>query len=182
MIYKAEEAKDQKGDSCILRSLEADDAYALSEFVRKGAAESPFFPWAPGETDLNYENAAEYICEFKNDERRALIGVFRDSRLVALIELSNYGKWESMRHRATIGMAVLMEAQKRGLSRIMLIAAMNAARAAGYEQLESNAATNNESSCAALAGFGFEEYGISPHKHKNKDGTYLDERRFVKWI
>ena len=182
MIYKPKEVTDKKGDVLVLRSLEADDADTLTEFVKKGDAESPFFPWAPGETDLTALNATEYICEFKKDERRILIGLFKDSRLLSLIELSNFGKWESMLHRSTIGMAVLREAQGRGLSRIMLHAAMDAARAAGYEQMESNAATNNESSFAALTRFGFEKYGISPHKKKNKDGTYLDEWRLVKWI
>ena len=62
------------------------------------------------------------------------------------------------------------------------MAAIDAAREAGYEQLESNVATDNETSSQNLIRLGFEEYGISPHKKKNMDGSYVDERRFVKWL
>ena len=182
MIYKPEEVIDKRGEACIFRSLDAKDADELIRFVEQGSSESPFFPWAPGETALTVENTEEYITDFEKDDRRLLLGVFRGSRLIGLDEISNYGSWESMRHRCTSGTAVLREAQGRGLGRKLTMAVIDAAREAGYEQLESSVATDNEASSQNLIRLGFEEYGISPHKKKNRDGSYVDERRFVKWL
>ena len=57
-----------------------------------------------------------------------------------------------------------------------------AVKEAGYEQLESNAAKDNILSIGFLRNAGFQEYGMIPHKKKNKDGSYVDELRFVKWL
>ena len=182
MIFTPKEVVDKKGDTCIFRSLDPGDADELMRFVEQGSQESPYFPWAPGETDLTASNVVEYISEFKNDERRLLLGVFMGSRLIGLEELSNYGKWKSMRHRCTSGTALLKEAQGRGLGKKVTLAVIDVAREIGYEQIESSVATDNEASTANLLSMGYEEYGMIPHKKKDENGLYVDERRFVKWL
>jgi len=182
MIYEPEEITDKKGEKCVFRSLNQEDADALIRFVEQGASESSFFPWAPGLSRLTADNAAEYILDFENDERRLLLGAFREGRLIGLNELSNYGEWESMRHRSTAGAGMLKESQGRGVGRKLTLALIAAAREIGYEQLEVNVATDNEVSVNNVLGMGFQEYGLIPHKHKNKDGSYMDELRFIKWL
>lgn len=182
MIYRPEEITDRKGDAFVFRSLHQEDADELIRFIEQGAKESPFFPWAPGETRLTAENAAEYIVAFENDKRRLLLGAFRDNRLIGLNELSNYGDWESMQHRCTAGAALLKEYLGRGLGKILTLAVVAPAKEVGYEQLECSTSTDNKPAAGNLRSMGFQEYGMVPHKRKNKDGSYVDELRFVKWI
>ena len=182
MIYTPKEITDKKGETVIFRSLGREDADELMRFVDQGSSESPFFPWAPGETLLTADNAEEYILDFENDPRRLMLGAFRDGRLIGLDELSNKGDWESMRHRCATGAGVLKEAWGRGLGKKLTLAVAAAAKEVGYEQLEACAAADNEASVATLRSIGFEEYGMIPHKRKNKDGSYVDELRFVKWL
>ena len=182
MIYKAEEVTDKRGDKYILRSLSAGDAAALITFVDTASAESPFFPWSPGDTALNAGNAEEYILEFEKDGRRLLIGAFRDGDLQGLTEMSNYGTWEKALHRCTIGTGVLGAARGRGIGRKLTVVLFPVAKDAGYEQMEASVAVSNEASYRNLLGVGFQEYGVIPHKMKYPDGTYSDERRMVKWL
>ena len=182
MIYRPEQIIDKKGESCVFRSLKQEDADALIRFVEQGSLESPYFPWAPGETELTADNAAEYIFDFENDSRRLLLGAFREGKLIGLIELSNMGKWKGMLHRCTGGIGLLREAQGRGLGKKLTLAIAAAAKEVGYEQLESTTSTNNIAASNNLRSTGFQEYGMIPHKRKNKDGSYTDELRFVKWL
>ena len=182
MIYRAEEATDKRGDKYTVRSLSAGDSAALMKFVDTASSESPFIPWSPGDTALNAGNADEYILEFEKDDRRLLLGAFRDGELLGLTELSNYGSWEKALHRCTVGAGVLRSAWGRGLGRKLIESLFPAARGAGYEQMEASVAVSNEASYRNLLGMGFQEYGIIPHKMKYPDGTYSDERRMVKWL
>ena len=59
---------------------------------------------------------------------------------------------------------------------------MAVAKEIGYEQLEASSVTHNNVSNENLRGMDFKEYGMIPHKYKNKDGSYVDELRFVKWL
>ena len=182
MIYKAEEVTDKRGDKYILRSLSARDAAALITFVDTASAESPFFPWSPGDTALNAGNAEEYILEFEKDGRRLLLGAFRDGELQGLTEMSNYGAWEKALHRCTIGTGVLGAARGRGIGKKLTVVLFPVAKAAGYEQVEVTTSVKNEISYRNLMSMGFQEYGVIPHKMKFPDGTYSDEHIMVKWL
>jgi ribosomal protein S18 acetylase RimI-like enzyme len=182
MIYKPEEITDKKGETCIFRSLKQEDADELRRFVEIGATETPYFPWTPGYTELTADNAEEYILDFEKDPRRLLLGAFRDGRLLGVNELSGMGQWEGMRHRCMVGGGILKEAQGRGLGRKLTLTIAAVAKEIGYEQLEASSATHNNVSKENLRGMDFKEYGMIPHKYKNKDGSYVDELRFVKWL
>ena len=183
MIYKPEEITDKKGETCIFRSLRREDADELVRFVEQGSRETPYFPWASGVTELTAENAPEYIQKFEDNGRTLLLGAFREGRLLGLNELVDLGEWgEGLRHRAAVGGCILNEAKGRGLGKKLTLAIAAAAKEIGYEQLEANSATDNIISCQNLRGMGFQEYGMIPHKQKNKDGSYVDELRFVKWL
>ncbi len=183
MIYSPEEITDREGVSCVFRSLKQEDAEELIKFVEQGAQESPFFPWAPGETRLTADNAEEYILDFESDPRILLLGAFRDGRLIGLNELSDMGEWgESMRHRCLLGAGLLKEAQGKGLGKKLMLTSISTAKEIGFEQVECTSATDNAASCGNLRSIGFQEYGMIPHKRKNKDGSYTDELRFVKWL
>ena len=182
MIYEPVEVTDKKGQSCIFRSLRQEDADTLIQFVEQGAKETPYFPWTPGETELTADNAAEYILAFENDSRKLLLGAFEGDRLVGLNELSGMGEWESLRHRCMVGGGLLNEARGRGLGRKLTLTIAEVAKEIGYEQLEASSVTDNNISIENLRGMGFQQYGMIPHKRKNKDGSYMDELRFVKWL
>jgi L-amino acid N-acyltransferase YncA len=182
MIYKPEEITDRKGDVCVFRSLKQEDTDEFIRFIEQGTKESPFFPWAPDVSSLNADTACEYILEYENDERKLLLGVFRDGRLIGVNELTSMGEFEKIRHRCATAVGMLKDAKGRGLGKKSTLALIDAARAAGYEQLEATTATTNEVSANNLRGMGFQEYGLIPHKLKNKDGSYVDEIKFVKWL
>ncbi len=173
MIYSPEEITDREGVSCVFRSLKQEDAEELIKFVQQGAQESPFFPWASGETRLTADNAEEYILDFESDPRILLLGAFRDGRLIGLNELSDMGEWgESMRHRCLLGAGLLKEAQGKGLGKKLMLTSISTAKEIGFEQVECISATDNTASCGNLRSIGFQEYGMIPHKRKNKDGSY----------
>jgi RimJ/RimL family protein N-acetyltransferase len=180
MIYSPEEITDKEGKSYVLRSLKQEDRDMLVSFITQGALESPHFPWAPGVTKLTADNAGEYILEFENDSRKLLLGAFKDGRLVGLHELSGMSECESMRHRCMVGGGLLKEVQGRGLGKKILMIVAETAKEIGYEQLELSTATDNRHE--HLLHLGFQQYGMIPHKSKNKDGSYVDELRFVKWL
>ncbi len=166
MIFGPEEIIDKKGESFIVRSLKRDDRDLLISFITQGARESLYFPWAPGETELTVDNAGEYILDFENDSRKLLLGAFRDGRLIGLEEFSGVGNWKSMRLRCLLGAGFLKENKGSGMGTRMLMTAVAALKEAGYEQLESNAATDNILSINFHRNMDFQEYGMIPHKKK----------------
>lgn len=182
MIYKPEEVTDRKGEVCVFRSLKEEDADELGRFVEQGSKETPLFPWESSVSRLNADTAAEYILEYESDERKLLLGVFRDGRLIGVTELTRIGEWKKMRHRCATAAGILKKAQGRGLGKKMTQAIIDAAREAGYEQLEATTSVTNEAAAANLRSLGFQQYGMIPHKLKNNDGSYVDELRFVKWL
>ena len=182
MVFETTEFTDRKGSPYRIRSLVPEDAAALTRFVEKAQEETPYFPWASGDTALNAENAGEYIKDFMESERRLLLGAFHGDEIIGLNELSNYGSYSKSLHRCTSACGVLKVCQGRGIGKTLFETVFPLARNAGYEQIESNVATENEISYRNLLSLGFQEYGIIPHKKKFEDGSYEDEHRMIKWL
>ena len=86
---------------------------------------------------------------------------------------------EKTRHRATFGMAILRPHWGQGLGRKLLTELISCAKAAGYEQLELEVASENATAIALYESLGFVTYGERSKSLKRKDGSYYGEKLMV---
>ena len=84
-----------------------------------------------------------------------------------------------MRHRASLGIAVVQEYWNTGLGTVLINGAIDLARKAGYEQLELGVFSDNSSAIHLYQKLGFREVGRMPNAFKLPDGSYSDEIMMV---
>lgn len=175
MIAQTREIKLKNGATGILRSPGECDAEAMLIHTRKTAEETHFLTRYAEEVETTPEHQRQMIKDMAEDERRLLLSVFVDDRLVATIGLNGVPGHIKMRHRATFGLFVEQEYWAMGLGFLIIEEAVLAAEKMGYEQLELGVFADNERARALYRKMRFEEWGRKKRAYHLKDGTYVDE-------
>ena len=145
-----------------VRQLNAGDAEAMLVYLQKTAQETHFLMRLPEEAVYTLEN-----------ERKILQNT-RESKQAFTI-----GERFKVRHRASLGIAVVQEYWNTGLGTVLINGAIDLARKAGYEQLELGVFSDNSSALHLYQKLGFQEVGRMPNAFKLPDGSYADEIMMV---
>ena len=88
------------------------------------------------------------------------------------------GERFKVRHRASLGIAVVQEYWNTGLGTVLINGAIDLARKAGYEQLELGVFSDS-SALHLYQKLGFQEVGRMPNAFKLPDGSYAEEIMMV---
>ena len=170
------------GTKCRLRSPEEEDAGAALAFL-DDVSRSPFLLAEPWERRDTVENERKFIRAFLLDEGGAMIGAFaEDGALAGLASVRRVRDSAKLRHRAELGVSVAEGMRRRGLGFLLMRAAEDWAKKAGFEQLELSVFAANFAARALYGKCGFEIWGARKRAFRLSSGGYDDEILMAKFL
>ena len=162
------------GKAIVLRSLEKQDAGAAILCFRKVAGETDFLLRETEECGVTIAQEEETIARKLESPREMLLGAFVGEELVGMAGLNAAGQLSRVQHRASVGISLERAYWGQGIGSAMMSALIDAARRAGYEQVELDVVDNNTRALALYTRFGFVCVGRIPNALRYRDGRYAD--------
>lgn len=156
------------------------DGPEMAALMRSILGETEFLNREPEEFVLTDAEESAYLDRMERSFRECVIAARFNGKLVGNAIIREAGETRRVRHRATLGIAVLRETWGRGVGSMLMDAAIQTAQSAGYRQLELSVAADNERAIRLYGHWGFEEYGRCPGALRRADGSYADEILMVK--
>ena len=168
------------------------DSCGIGQFLKTAGAalaflddvsRSPFLLAEPWERRDTVENERKFIRAFLLDEGGAMIGVFaEDGALAVLASVRRVRDSAKLRHRAELGVSVAEGMRRRGLGFLLMRAAEDWAKKAGFEQLELSVFAANFAARALYGKCGFEIWGERKRAFRLSSGGYDDEILMGKFL
>lgn len=174
MEFQEKLFQSKNGNKYLLRSPREEDAGIMLEYLKKTAWETEHGLSYPEEMDMSIGEEADFIKHFLLDERSMMISVFDGDKLVGGASLSCVGEKQKIRHRASIGIALLKEVWGQGIGRALMMELISFAKKAGYAQIELEVAADNVSAVGLYESLGFVTYGRRPDFFRLRAGSYVD--------
>ena len=171
MIYYKEQRLNN-GRLVVLRNGERKDGEAVLDNFIATHAESDYLLTYPEECSFTVEMESNYLEKKKNDEREVEILATLDDKVVGTAGIDSVGRGIKVAHRCTFGVSILKEYWGMGIGRKLTMAAIEAAKSAGYTQIELDVVKENERAINLYKTLGFVEYGENERGFKNKEGEY----------
>ena len=156
------------GRPCVLRNGTATDGQAAWENFNQTHAETDYLLSYADENSFTAEQEAAFL-ENKTaspDELELLAEL--DGRVVGLAGIERVGGKDKVKHRASFGISISQECWGLGIGRALTEACIDAAREAGFFQLELEAAAENRRAIALYESVGFVEYGRNPKGFRSR--------------
>lgn len=164
----------QNGQTCILKTASADDAADVLRNLRLTSQETDNMLRCADEITLTEEQERVYLAGVERSSDAILICAVVDGVLAGAAGFNPVGTAERCRHRAEFGISVQRKFWGMGIGTAALAAVVDAARQAGYEQLELDVVVSNRRAIALYQKFGFIKYGLHPGGFRYRDGHYED--------
>lgn len=182
MILKEKEFRSRTGKSYTLRSPQEKDAKTMLELFKKQTEETDNGLSYPEEVLLTVEQEADFIKTIAESERDFFLAAFDGGRQIGNAMIQCVNERKKTRHRASFAISILKDYWGQGLGRQLMNDVIEAAKEAGYEQIELEVVETNERAIRLYESFGFEHCGGYPRGFKLKDGTYSDMLVMVLFI
>ena len=165
----------KNGKSCVLRSVEPEDAERMIAYMKIMLGETPYLLRAPEEFDYTAEEEAGVLRKRRDDPRALMILAEKDGEIIAAGDVQPMGAKRRTLHRATLGMSVRRDFWGQGIGSAIMERLIDHARKSGFEQIELEAVSTNRRAVGLYIKYGFQVYGTRPHGLKYADGTYADD-------
>ena len=175
MIMKAESMLLKNGKTCVLRSVEPEDAERMIAYMKIMLGETPFLMRTPEEFDYTVEGEADVLRKRRDDPRALMIVAEADGEIIAASDVTPMGAKSRTLHRATLGMSVRKDYWSMGIGSVMMERLISHARQSGFEQIELEVVSTNRRAINLYTKFGFQVYGTRPHGMKYPDGSYAND-------
>jgi len=165
----------KNGNTCVLRSVEPEDAEKIIAYMKIMLGETPYLLRSPEEFDYTAEGEAEVLRRRWDDPRALMILAEIDGEIAAVSDVTPMGVKSRTLHRATLGMSVRQDFWHQGIGSAMMERLIAHARQSGFEQIELEVVTANRRAINLYVKYGFQVYGTRPHGIKYPDGSYADD-------
>ncbi len=167
------------GRECLLRSPLAEDAEAVLAHLRQTSAETDFMARYPDEIAQTAAEEAALLRRQAEDPLALMAAAFVGGQLAANAGLSPVARLDKYRHRAESGISVKEAFWGQGIGSALLPVVIEAARAAGYLQIELEVVAENRRAAALYRRFGFQNYGVRERSFRFRDGSFCAERLMI---
>ena len=175
MRMNAETLMMKNGKSCVLRSVEPEDAERMIAYMKIMLGETPYLLRAPEEFDYTAEEEAEVLRKRRDDPGSLMILAEKDGEIIAAGDVRPMGTKRRTLHRATLGLSVRRDFWGQGIGSAIMERLIAHARQSGFEQIELEAVASNRRAVGLYIKWGFQVYGTRPHGLKYADGSYADD-------
>lgn len=182
MRFEITYVKDKLGRDIVLRNAELSDAENLIQYMKITAGETPFLLREPEEFGLSLEQEREFIRERIDSPRELMLVAEIDGQHIGSCSLMSLGPYKRCAHRCEIAIAIYKKYCGTGIGRIMLMAALSAAKNVGYEQAELEVVSSNTGAIELYKSLGFKSFGTLPNNMKYSDGQYADAQWMMKTL
>ena len=182
MEYASREVLIKNGKMCVIRRAEEADAEALLELMRTVAGETTNLVLEPGEITTTVEREREILRANCEADRSLVLLAFVEGKLAGTCNFGPAGKRNRTLHRCAAAVSVCRASWGLGIGTALLGEVLDAAKAAGYEQMELEVVSTNAPAVGLYKKLGFQVMGTMPHTMKYRDGTYEDFLFMVKYL
>lgn len=182
MNYLAETLKLKDGRSCIIRSVEPDDAPLMLQYMKIMLGETPFLMRTPEELDYTPEEEARILSNRKDDPRSLMLIAELDGQIIASADICSHGHKSRILHRGELGIAVRKDYWRQGIGSALMERLIAFAEHSGYEQVELTVKSKNHRAIGLYMKYGFTIYGTRPHGTKYPDGSYDNDYLMIKMV
>lgn len=168
--YKQVQLKN--GQTCILRNPNCEDAREILYHIILTSGETENMLRYPDEIAMTEEKERIYLSHIQSSSDAIMISAVVDGKIVANAGFNPVSKLEKCKHRAEFGISIQKEYWGRGIGSHIMAAILEAARQAGYEQIELDVVADNARAIALYKKFGFEIYGTHEKAYRCRNGKY----------
>ncbi|HBD86058.1 MAG TPA: GNAT family N-acetyltransferase [Clostridiales bacterium] len=175
MIYKSRAVPLKNGSACLLKSPGPEDAERILQYLRQTSGETHNMIRYEDEIAMTADEERDYLRNIENDPSACMVSAYIGAELAGNAGIHPIASLYKLRHRASFGMAVKEKYWHMGIGSALLTACIQAARTAGYEQLELEVVLDNTRAISLYERLGFIRCGRRPRAFKFRDGSYADE-------
>lgn len=177
MKYQEETVELKDGRQCILRSPDGEDAEAMLAYLRQVSDETHFMIRYPEEAEaMTLEREKAFLAhQAAADTGSIMINAIVDGKVVGNVGLSPTADMIKLRHRASIGIAIIKDCWGLGLGTLLMEEALREAKKMKYYQVELGVYADNERALRLYEKLGFERWGVTKNAFRLKDGAMIDE-------
>ncbi len=168
------------GRKVLFRSPEVSDAQQMLVYLRQVSSETNYMIRYPDEVTYSIEMETGILDRYISAERDFMISAVSDGKVVGNVGVSSVGEQYKLRHRASVGIAVVRDFWKQGIGMKLLSSAIDTARENGFEQIELGVYADNLTALSLYRKLGFQETGRIPRAFRMRDGSYIDEIQMVR--
>lgn len=176
MEMKKEYLSLKNGKELLIRTPIEDDAESMLEYLCDVSQETHFLIRYVEEISYDVEEEKNFIKNVVQDKNSVMIVACDGRRIVGSISIFAIGKFDKVRHRGNLSIAIRKEYCSLGLGRILMNKALVLAKEKGYEQIELGVLSNNTHAIALYKSMGFVECGRIPRAFRLKNGACIDEK------
>lgn len=160
------------GELCILRSPNSEDAQAILHHMMATSCETDNMLSYCDEITKTVEEEKEYLGRIEASANEIMISASVAGKIVANAGLNPVSEREKCRHRCQFGVSILKEYWGLGIGSHIMTAILEAARQAGYKQIELDVVTENDRAVALYKKFGFQIFGTHEKAYYSRSGRY----------
>lgn len=182
MRYGPVALRDKRGRAVTLRSAAPGDAEAMLRYLRVTAGETPYLLRNSDEVQMTAEQEAEFLRQREEAPRDLMLLAEVDGQLAGSCAVMSLGRYRRCGHRCGLAIALYREFWGAGVGELLLSAALEEAKALGYEQAELEVVSGNRAAVALYEKLGFIRCGVRPRSIKYDDGSYADEDWMIKLL
>ncbi len=179
MKIKEQRFELKDGRVVLLRNPKADDAAGMIEYLKKVSDETEFMVRYPEEVTFTMEEERHLLAQMEVSERDFMINAVFDGKIIGNVGVSMIADKYKLRHRASLGIAVIRKFWQLGLGRELMLSAISYAKEAGFEQIELGVYANNITAISLYIQLGFVQIGRVPRAFRLKNGEFIDEIQMV---
>ena len=181
MFYAEKEIVLKNGKTALLRSPKETDAAEMLEYLKAVSAETEFLLREPEDCMETVEQERKWLAGIVESDTNLMIVCTVDGKVAGNCHLS-WKNRKKVRHRASIGIALLKPYWNLGIGTKMFEEMIAVAVEQGISQLELEFVEGNDRAQALYEKMGFQIIGERPNAFHMKDGSVRKEYIMVKQI
>lgn len=162
------------GREVLFRNGEREDGAEVLAVFNRTHAETDYLLSYPDENSLTAESGGEFLRGQADSSNAIELLAIADGKIVGSAGIEAVGGKYKLRHRADFGIAVLKEYWGLGIGRKLTELCIEAARDAGYSQIELQAVAENVRAVEMYKKCGFVEYGRNPRGFNSRESGYQE--------